>query len=225
MAHYDLEEQEQLDSIKTWWKMYGNLVAGIVTVAAVAVVSWQGWNWYQSSQATQASAIFSVLEEAVLAKDSPRTKAAASELTDKFGGTPYASLGAMMAAKSSFEAGDLKTAKLQLSWVAENGKNEMKDVARLRLAAVLLDEKSFDEALKQLEKEHASAFAARFGELKGEVLIAQGKKAEAKAAFKAAIASLDGKVKASAQDGKVEQTQGTYRDVLQQKLDALGESA
>ena len=32
MAHYDLEEQEQLDTLKTWWKMHGNLVTTVVTV-------------------------------------------------------------------------------------------------------------------------------------------------------------------------------------------------
>lgn len=224
MAHYDLEEQEQLDSIKTWWKMYGNLVTGVVTVAAVAVVSWQGWNWYQNGQAAQASAVFSVLEDAVNAKDSARTKAAASELADKFGATPYAALGAMLAAKVSVDAGDLKTAKLQLSWVAENGKNEMQDIARLRLVAVLLDEKAYDEALKQLETKHGAAFDARFSEFKGEVLLLQGKKAEARAAFKAAIASLDA-MAAGTKEGKSEPGKSAYRSVLQQKLDALGEAA
>lgn len=227
MAHYDLEEQEQLDSIKTWWKMYGNLVTGLVTVAALAVVGWQGWNWYKNSQSTQASAIFTVLEEAATAKDAQRVKAAAGELTEKFGGTTYAALGAMTAAKASFDAGDLKTAKLQLAWVADNGKNEIKDVARLRLVAVLLDEKSYDEALKQVEVPHAPAFNARFSDLKGEILLAQGKKAEARTAFKAALASLDEKIKAAGEaEGKdAKPAKSPYRELVQQKLDALGESA
>lgn len=225
MAHYDLEEQEQLDSIKTWWKMYGNLVTGVVTVAALGVVGWQGWHWYWNGQSGQASAIFSVLEEAVAAKDAQRVKAASGELTEKFGGTTYAALGAMAAAKASFEAGDVKTAKLQLAWVAENGKNEIKDVARLRLVAALLDEKSYDEALKQIDSPHAPAFNARFADLKGEVLLAQGKKAEARAAFKAALASLDEKLKAEgASEGAAKAAKNPYRELMQQKLDALGES-
>jgi predicted negative regulator of RcsB-dependent stress response len=224
MAHYDLEEQEQLDSIKTWWKMYGNLVTGLVTVAAVGVVGWQGWNWYQNNQSAQASAVFTVLEEATAAKDTARIKAAAGELTEKFGRTPYAALGAMAAAKASFDAGDLKTAKLQLAWVAENAKNEIKDVARLRLVAVLLDEKSYDEALKQVDSPHAPAFNARFLDLKGEILLAQGKKAEARTAFKAAVADLDEKIKAAG-GGEGKSAKNPYRELVQQKLDALGESA
>ncbi len=212
MAHYDLEEQEQIDSLKTWWKMYGNLVTGVVLAASVSVVGWQGWNWYQRSQSAQASAIYGVLEQAVASRDAQKVKAAAGELAEKFGRTNYASLGALLAAKQSFDAGDLKTAKAQLSWAADNGKDELKDLARLRLAAVQLDEKAYDEALKQLDAAHAAAFDAHFQELKGDVLAAQGKKAEAKAAYKAALEKNEGKT-------------GPARELLQQKLDSLGDAA
>jgi predicted negative regulator of RcsB-dependent stress response len=153
-----------------------------------------------------------VLEQAVAAGDAQKIKAAAGELAEKFGSTSYASLGALLAAKQSFEAGDLKTAKAQLAWASEHGKDEMKDLARLRLAAVQLDEKAYDEALKQLEAAHAPAFEARFQELKGDVLVAQGKKAEARNAYKAALDKVTGKP-------------GGGRELLQQKLDSLGEVA
>ena len=212
MAHYDLEEQEQIDTLKTWWKMYGNLVTGLVMAASLAVVGWQGWNWYQGGQSAKAAAIYGVLEQAAAAGDAQKVKAAAGELAEKFGRTAYASLGAMVAAKQSFDAGDLKTAKTQLIWVAENGKNEVRDLARLRLAAVQLDEQAYDEALKQLEAAHAAAFDARFLELKGDVLTAKGKKAEARTAYKSALEKMADKPSAS-------------RELLQQKLDSLGEAA
>ncbi len=212
MAHYDLEEQEQIDSLKTWWKMYGNLISGVVLAASLGVVGWQGWNWYQRGQAAQAAAVYGVLEQAVAARDGQRAKAAAGELTEKFGATTYAALGALAAARLSFDAGDLKTAQAQLGWVAEHGRDELRDIARLRLAAVLLDGQAYDEALKQLDAGHGAAFDARFAELKGDILAAQGKKAEARTAYQAALAKLDGKG-------------GPYREVVQQKLDALGEAA
>jgi predicted negative regulator of RcsB-dependent stress response len=218
MAHYDLEEQEQIDSLKTWWKMYGNLVTGVVVAASLAVIGWQGWNWYQRGQTAQASAIYGVLEQAVAAQDAQRVKAAAGELAEKFGSTTYAALGAMVAARQSFEAGDLKTARAQLTWAADNAKDEVKDLARLRLAAVLLDEKAYDEALKQLEAAHAPAFNARFLELKGDVLVAQGKKPEARAAYKAA---LDKVPAGDARGG----APAAGRELLRQKLDSLGEAA
>ncbi len=212
MAHYDLEEQEQLDSLKTWWKMYGNLVTALVAAAAIAVVGWQGWNWYQGGQSAKASAIYGVLEQAVAAGDAQKVKAAAGELAEKFGRTQYAALGAMLAAKQSFEAGDLKTAKAQLAWAADNAKDELKDLARLRLAAVQLDEKAYDEAMKQVEAAHAPLFDARFLEMKGDVLAAQGKKPEAGQAYKAALEKSADKP-------------GAGRELLQQKLDSLGEAA
>jgi len=216
MAHYDLEEQEQIDSIKTWWKMYGNLVTGIVVAGSLAVIGWQGWNWHQRSQSAQASAIYAALEQAVAVRDAQKVKAAAGELAEKFGGTSYAALGALVAARQSFDAGDLKTAKAQLTWAAEHGKDEIRDLARLRLAAVLLDEKAYDDALKQLEAAHAPAFAARFLELKGDVLAASGKKPEARTAYKAA---LD---KGGSREGR---GGNAGRELLQQKLDNLGEAA
>ena len=215
MAHYDLEEQEQIDTIKTWWKMYGNLVTGVIVAASLAVIGWQGWNWYQRSQSAQAAAIYGVLEQAVAARDAQKVKSAAGELAEKFGSTSYAALGALVAARQSFDAGDLKTAKAQLTWAADNGKDEIRDLARLRLAAVLLDEKAYDDALKQLEAAHAPAFAARFLELRGDILAAAGKKPEARIAYKAA---LD---KGEVREGRG----GAGRELLQQKLDSLGEVA
>ena len=208
MTHYDLEEQEQIDSLKTWWNMYGNLVTAVVVAASLGVIGWQGWNWYQRNQVAQASAIYGVLEQAVATNDVQKTKAAAGELAEKYGRTGYAALGALLAAKQSFEAGDLKTARVQLTWATENARDELRDLARLRLAAVLLDDKAFDEALKQLDAAHAAAFDARFLEMKGDVLVAQGKKPEARAAYKAAL-----------------DKGGAGRELLRQKLDNLGESA
>ena len=104
MAHYDLEVQEQIDSIKTWWKMYGNLVTSVVTVACLAVIGWQGWNWYQRNQTAQASLVYNVLQRAVADKDSQRIKAASGELIEKFSGSSYASMGALTTAKVLLDA-------------------------------------------------------------------------------------------------------------------------
>jgi predicted negative regulator of RcsB-dependent stress response len=226
MATYDLEEQEQLAEMKVWWKQHGNLVVGLITAASISVIAWQGWNWYQRNQTAQASMIYNVLQKSALEKDSQRTKAASGELLEKFGGTTYAPLGALIAAKSMFDAGDLKTAKVQLSWVVEHGKDELRDLARLRLAAVLLDEKAYDEALKQLDGSVSAGFAMRFAESRGDILGAQGKTSEARSAYQAAIAKLDeidpsGKGKNSLQD---RQANAPYREMLQQKLDSLGEN-
>ena len=223
MATYDLEEQEQIAEIKAWWTQYGTLLLGIVTAASIGVIIWQGWNWYQRNQTAQASMVYSVLQNAVLEKDAQRIKAASGELLEKFPRTAYASLAALTTAKATFDAGDAKTARLQLLWVVDNGKDELRDLARLRLAALLLDDKAYDEAQKQLDGSPTGAFAVRFLDSRGDVFYAQGKKADARAAYQGALARLDetGKAKNTLQD---RQATAAYRDLLEQKLAALGEN-
>lgn len=226
MATYDLEEQEQLAEIKAWWKQYGNLLTNVLLVAMLAVAAWQGWNWYQRNQSGQSAAVYSVLQKAVQEKDLQKVKAASGELLEKFGRTSYAQLGALSAAKALVEADDAKTAKLQLSWVTENGKDELRDLARLRLSALLLDEKAFDQALKQLEGTVGSSFEVRFIEMRGDIYSAQDKKAEAAAAYQSALTKLKDSAmntdSESAPQGWQGQSSAVYQQLLQQKLDSLG---
>jgi predicted negative regulator of RcsB-dependent stress response len=224
MATYDLEEQEQLAEIKAWWKQYGNLVTGIVIAASVGVLLWQGWTWYQSNQAAKASAVYAVLQRATLDRDTQKIKSATGELVEKFGSTAYAPLGALTAAKALHESGDIKSAKAQLNWVADNGHDELRDIGRLRLAALLLDEKAYDEALKALSASHGSGFDARFSELKGDVYAAQGKKTEASAAYAAALSKLGDTSKEGKSTLQSQQANAPYREMIQQKLDSLGDA-
>lgn len=224
MAAYDLEEQEQLSSIKAWWQQYGNLVTGIAVAAAVASVGFQGWNWYQRSQAAQAGAIFAAVQKSVAVKDAKGAREAAGTLLEKFPSTAQAGYGALLSARAQMDAGDLKSAKSQLSWAAENAKqDEVRDLARLRLASVLADEKAYDEALKQLTKEPQSGFAVEFGDLRGDILALQGKKAEARAAWQAAQDKL-GAPASKAQSAEEAQRETVYRKFLSIKLESLGDS-
>lgn len=221
MAVYDLEEQEQLEELKTWWKQYGNLVTTAITIIALAVAAWQGWNWWQRQQSAQASGVYMALEQAIGAQDAKKARELAGALIEKYPGTTYAAMGALLSARAQVDFGDVKTAHVQLQWVAEQGKDEVvRDLARLRLAALLLDEKSYDDALKQLAAPPQTALAARFAELKGDVLAAQGKKADAAASYSAALAALDKAPKTEGASSNSPHAQ--YRDMLQAKLDSLG---
>ncbi len=220
MAAYDLEEQEQLDELKTWWKMHGNLVTTVVTAAAVAVLAWQGWNWWQRSQAAQASGLYSGVQLAAAQKDVKRARELAGELIDKYASTSYAGLAALMSAKVMAEGGDAKSARAQLTWAAEKARDDgVRDLARLRLATVMLDEKQYDDALKQLAAEPAPAMAPRFHELRGDILLAQGKVGEAKTSYEAALAKLDTVIKAAAENEA--RAHAPYREMLQSKLDGV----
>ncbi len=226
MATYDLEEQEQIAELKAWWKLYGNRLVNVATVIALVVIAWQGWNWYQRNQSGQASMIYGVLQKAVQDKDTQRIKAAGGELIEKFGRTSYASLGALSSAKAMIEAGDSQTAKVQLLWAAEHAKDEFRDLARLRAAGLLLDEKAYDQALKQVEGASSPAFEVRFLDTRGDILSAQGKKNEAVTAYQSALAKLaelekSGKTAGAGQDWQG-RSNAIFRDLITQKIDVLG---
>lgn len=205
---YDLEEQEQLASLKAWWNQYGNLVTWILTIALAAYATWSGWNYYQRTQAVQASQLYEELQKAVAARDNAKVQRAAGDMTEKFSRTVYAQMAALAAAKSAFEANDLKTAKAQLQWVADKGSEEYKAIARIRLAGVLLDEKAYDEALKVLSGNFPEQFAGDVADRKGDVLVAQNKLDEARTAYQLALEKTDQK--------------SPGRQLIQIKLDAIG---
>jgi predicted negative regulator of RcsB-dependent stress response len=183
---------------------------------AVALAGWQGWNWWQRSQSSQASAIYFGLQKAVMEGDAKRARELAGEIIDRYPRTAYSGLGALLSAKLQVDKGEAENAKVQLQWAAEHATdNALRALARLRLATLLFDEKSYDDALKQLAAEPMEAFAPRFAELKGDVLATQGKAADARAAYQLALSQLD---KTGSEDG----VRGAYREMLQTKLDSLG---
>jgi predicted negative regulator of RcsB-dependent stress response len=207
---YDLEEQEQLATLKAWWDKYGNLATWILVAVLAAYSGWQGWNYYQRNQAGAASALYDELQSAVQAKDNAKVLRAAGDMEAKFGGTVYAPMAALVAAKSSFEANDLKSAKIHLQWTADHGADEFKALAKIRLAGVLLDEKAYDEALKALAGDVPPQFAGAIADRKGDILAAQNKLAEARAAYQAALDVTDKK--------------NPGRQLIQLKFEAIGGS-
>ncbi|MDR6583018.1 hypothetical protein HBH1_01048 [Herbaspirillum sp. BH-1] len=209
---YDLEEQEQLDSIKAWWAKYGNLVTWALIIALAAYAAWTGWNTYQARQSGQASVLYEEQQKSFAAKDNAKVQRAASDIQDKFSGTAYAEMSALVAARSAFDANDIETAKKQLQWVIDHGRGkEYKAIAAVRLAGVLLDAKSYDEALKLLAGDYPAQFAGAIADRKGDVLLAQGKRDEARTAYKLALEKSDAK--------------DPGRQLIQIKLDAIGGEA
>lgn len=212
MAVYDLEEQEQISELKAWWAQYGTLVTTIAMIAALASVGWQGWQWYQNRNAAEAGALYFAVQQAAEQQDAQRARDAAGRLIGEYSGTAYAQLGALLSAGVQFGSGDLDNARAQLEWAADKGKDAaLRDLARLRLATVLLQKGELDAALARLQAAPTATYAARFADLRGDVLAAQGKAAEARAAYQAAIEAL-----ASAGDQAT-----TLREVVRVKLESL----
>jgi predicted negative regulator of RcsB-dependent stress response len=206
----DLEEQEKVEELKAWWNRHGTLILVAVLAAVIAFVGWTAWRKYEGGQAGQASALYETVARAAQAGDAKALRDAGGTLAESFPRTLYASMGALVAARFYFDRNDLKSAKAQLQWVVERApSDDFRDLARLRLGAVLLDEKAYDEALKVADAPHASPYDAQFAALKGDVLAAKNQPAEAKAAYKLALE------KAGKEDG-------AFRESVRMRLEAMG---
>lgn len=209
MAALDAHEQEQLEAMKAWWQDNRNWIAAVLLVSVVVVGGWRGWSYYQHKQGSEAATLFQQFSEQMGSGDAKRINDAAAAMMEKFAGSAYASRAALMAALVNEQMKDAATAKTQLQWVIDNtGEEGLKDMARLRLAAVLLDEKNFADALKQLEAGHMASFDGLYADLRGDILNAQGKKDEARSAYTLAFEKID--------------ERSMYRNLIQIKLDALG---
>jgi len=209
MAVYDLQEQEQLDDLRAWWQRWGNVVTAVAVAACIAAAGVQGWRWYSAKQSEEASALFTGLSQAVRAQDLPKAKDATAQLEDKYARTGYATRAALVLAKMMFDSGDAAGARAQLTWVIDKSdETDLKEIARYRLAEVLVNDKAYDEALKVLDAKHGAPYAGLYADLRGDALALAGRAAEARAAYVDALAKLDAK--------------STYKQYVQVKLDALG---
>ena len=191
MAAYDMEEQERIDALKDWWAKWGIWIYAAIGAFLVGVLAVQGWRYYQKSQGEQAEVLFKSVQktaqEGAAAKETKKLSEAASAMAEKFSNTFYASEAQLMAAKASFDANDFAAAKKHLQWVADKGPAVHSNVARIRLASVLLEEKQFDQALKMLDQVKDEAFTSMAADLRGDILVSQGRRDEARAAYQIAV--------------------------------------
>lgn len=206
---YDLEEQEQIAVIKDWWAKWGNLVTTAVLAVLVGITGIQAWKYYRNQQSGTASTLYAQLDTADKSNEPKKVQEIAATLAQSHSSLAYASMAQLRAAKSFATANDLANARLRLQWVVDNTKeDELRDVARLRLAGVLFDEKKPDEALKLLDVKHVTAFDGLYADLKGDILASQNKLAEARAAYQIALEKSEAR--------------GNYKQVVQAKLDQIG---
>ncbi|MGM9426474.1 YfgM family protein [Hydrogenophaga sp. MI9] len=209
MANFDLEEQEQIDQLKHFWARYGNLITWALIVVLGGFAAWNGWNWWQRSQSVKAAALYDEIDRAARARDAAKIEQALSDMKSQFGRTTFAAQGGLLAAQSLFEAGKGDAAKAALTWVADSASDDSyQAVARLRLAAVHLEAKAYDEALKVLQAPVPESFVSLVADRRGDVFMAQGKTEEAKAEYKKAWDAMGARTE--------------YRQLVQVKLASLG---
>ncbi len=208
MSYHD--EQESLENVKHWWAKWSNTTTWIVFVALVVAAGYNGWNYWQRRQAAEASVLYNHLQKAVSSNDQALISRASADMEDKFGGTAYAQMTALTAAKAFYAAGNTAGAKTQLQWAIDRAKDaEYKQIAKLRLALVLFDEKNYDAGLKLLDDQPLAAFKGVIADCRGDLLAAQGKRDDARTSYKVALDTLP-------------QNDTFARQLIQFKLDTLG---
>jgi len=209
MAVYDLEEQDQIEDLKAWWTRWGNSITLVAIAVCVGIVAVQGWRWWRHSQAEQASVLYGAVSTAAKANDVAKAKSAMGELAAKYSGTSYAPRAGLLASKLMFDNADKAGAATQLQWVIEKADDDnLREIARYRLAEVQFDDGKYDDALRTLDAKTDDAYVALYADLRGDILMAAGRPAEARSAYQTAVGKLDAK--------------SPYRAYVQVKLDALG---
>ena len=207
--HLDLEEQEQLDQLKHFWNTWGTLISSVLIVVFGSVAAWNGYKVWQSRQGTQASALFDAIESAEQAGDQSRIQQAFSDMQSKYAKTVQAGQSALLIAKMQSDQGNADAAKAALEWVVEHTTDDgYKSLARLRLVSLLIEQKSYDEALQPLSQEFPAEFEPIVADRKGDVLVLQGKKHDAIVEYTRAFKTF---------------SEGSeYRRLVEVKLNALG---
>ena len=209
-THLDLEEQEQLDQLKAFWKQYGNLITWLLILVLGGYAAWNGWNLYQRDQGAKAGSLYDELDRAAQAGDSDRATRIFADMKERYPRATFTQQAGLLAARVAAEKGQYDAASASLAWVADKaGDDEYRAIARLRLAGLLLDTKKYEEALKQVDAVSGGPeFIALADDRRGDILLTQGKSAEAQAAYLKAWTAMDPKL--------------DYRRVVEAKLNLLG---
>ncbi len=208
----NLEEQEQVDALKHFWSRFGNAITALLLLILLAVGGWNGYRFWQNRQAAQASAMFDEVERAVASSELELAQRAFGDMKERFASSSYAPQAGLLVARLAVDSGKdegpaLATAALQ--WVVDHASDEgYRAIAALRLSALLIDAKQYEQAEKLLLTAKADAFVALVNDRLGDVYAFQGKPDLAKAAYLKAFAGME--------------AASEYRRLIKIKLNAMG---
>ena len=208
-SNLDLQEQEQLDELKAFWNQYGNLITWVLVLVLGGFAAFNGWNYWQRDQGTKAAVMYEEFDKAIQAGDADQAGRVFSDLKERYARTAYAQQAGLQAAKLQADKGKGDAAQASLTWVAEKATDEeYQALAHLRLSALLLDKKAYDEALKQVDAVKPPEFAALADDRRGDILLASGKRDEAVKAYLASYKAMSDQL--------------DYRRIVESKLASLG---
>jgi len=185
MAHFDLNEQQQIDNVKYFWKDWGKYILTIVSVLVVGYIANSAYLWYQQKLARAAAQIYAEVSVALTATDTTKVFKLTDKLIQELPSTEYTPMASLQAAKLAFEHKDYTLAEKYLIWVKDKSSDKsLQSIAALRLASIYVDQKAFDKARLMLKTKHDLAFDGLFYEGRGDMYIAMGDLTKARDAYK-----------------------------------------
>lgn len=189
MAFDDLlSDEEREEQLRNWWRdNWAWLLSGI-GLGVVLLVGWRYWTGQQEQTAAAAARLYQELTTASGRNDFGTMERVHGQLTSEYGSTPYADQGALLLARMYVETGEFDKAATALRGVMETSADEeLRTIARLRLARVLLQQDKADEALALLPAAADGAFSGYEHELRGDALHAKGDIPGARSEYAAAL--------------------------------------
>ncbi len=202
-------EQEELEALQKWWKENGRVVMVGLVIGLGGVFGWTTWQSRVEAKAERLSVVYQSMVDMAAADDHAGALLRIDQIIQDHPDSEYAALAGLVGAKSALAAGRPEDAGRLLGWVVENAaRAEIRDVARIRRAQLLLDEGKRDTGLEMLARVDTPAFAATVEELRGDILVDGGENAAAAEAYASALAS--------------DSVSGGMRARVQMKLDDLG---
>lgn len=186
-----LNEQQQVEQLKAWWKEYGlALVAGIV-IAVLIVLFWHYYQRYEMTKTQQASLIYTTMINSDLSQQEQSAIDAANSIIKQYPRTSYAALAALWLAKDALQKQDYPSAEHQLQWVTDHAKmNSLRQVARLRLAYIALQQQQPKIALQILNKVDDKAYLGLVSEIQGDAYLAMNNVDQARQYYQKAMQEL-----------------------------------
>lgn len=203
-------DEEKVEALKAWWKQNGKSVIGGILIGVAVLYGGKTWLDQRHSHVETASMEYEAMMQDLNQDKKDQAAERGASILGQYSDTPYAELASLTLAKIKVDENDLVAAKANLRWAMDNAKqDEIKLIARLRLARVLNAEGNHDEAMKLIDIPNTGKFAASYAELKGDIYVAKGNNSEARTAYNLALQSLD----PGSRD----------RHYLEMKLDDLGQ--
>lgn len=180
-------EEEQVQAIQKWWKdNLFSVIAGVVIGFAV-IAGYRYWSDYTQTQSQHASVLYSQ----ILSGDVKDKSEISEMLKNKYSGTPYASLAALLQAKDLINTNEIDKAINQLLWAKDNTKDDaVKHIAQTRLARLYLNQNNIAAAEALIQGVKVAGFSATYDEIRGDINLAKKMPVQARENYNLALAAL-----------------------------------